>query len=354
MECAILGPMNPVSLLAVETAVPPHRVTRAEAQAFARSVYAGALPGYGALDRVFETSTVAQRWLARPLDWYGAGHGWSDRAAAFTETATALLREVGARAISRAGLEARDVDQVLCVSTTGFAAPSLDARLIAPLGLRPDVGRTPVFGWGCAGGVIGVARAADLARSRPGAVVLLLVVELCSLAFRHDPEPVNVVGSALFGDGAAAGVLRLDDGRAPKVGDSVEHTWPDSLDVMGWRVDDGGFGLELRRDLPAFLADRLRPVVQRFLDTRGLGPGDLDGWVVHPGGPKVLDAVAASLDLSPDALDDSRAVLAAYGNASAAGVLMVLRRILDRGGRGRHLMLALGPGFTAAANLLEL
>jgi alkylresorcinol/alkylpyrone synthase len=345
--------MRPVSLLAVETAAPPHRVTRDETRAFARSVYGGALPGYGALDRVFATSTVEERWLARPLDWYGVDHGWSARAAAFTETAEALLAEVAIRAIRRAGLEARDVDQVLCVSPTGFAAPSLDARLIDPLGLRPDVLRTPVFGWGCAGGVIGVARAADLARARPGAVVLLLVIELCSLAFRHDPEPVNVVGSALFGDGAAAAVLRVDGGRTPAVGDSVEHTWPDSLDVMGWRVDDGGFGLELRRDLPSFLADRLRPVVQGFLEARGLGLGDVAGWVVHPGGPKVLDAVADSLDLAPGALDDSRAVLAAYGNASAAGVLMVLRRTLDRGGRGRHLMMALGPGFTAAANLLE-
>lgn len=350
--------MSAPRLLALETAVPSHRVTRDEARVIARSVYGRSLPGYGALDRVFDTSTVNERWLSMPLDWYQGEHGWSERAAAYQRSALALLEDAGSRALAAAGIAPSGVDHVMCVSTTGFATPSLDARLIGPLGLRPDVGRTPVFGWGCAGGVIGLARAADIARALSGRTVLLLVVELCSLAFRPDPDPVNVIGSALFGDGAAAAVLRVPASGEPAAGPSMvaaaEHTWPDSLDVMGWRVDDTGFGLELRRDLPAFLADRLRPVVERFLSAQGLGVADLDGVVGHPGGPKVLDAVTAALDLASTALDGSRAVLSAFGNASAAGVLMVLRRALDDGARGRHLMLALGPGFTAALNLLEL
>ncbi|EDP61404.1 hypothetical protein BAL199_20120 [alpha proteobacterium BAL199] len=350
--------MPAVRLLSLETAVPPHRVTREAARDVARAVYGKNLAGYGALDRVFDTSTVDQRWLAQPLDWYRAEHGWADRAAAFQHAALALLEDAATRALASAGLVASDVDHVLCVSTTGFATPSLDARLIGSLDLRHDVGRTPVFGWGCAGGAIGLARAADIARAEPGRTVLFLVVELCSLAFRPDPEPVNVIGSALFGDGAAAAVLRVPPRDEPIAGPIIvaaaEHTWPDSLDVMGWRIDDAGFGLELRRDLPAFLADRLRPVVEGFLTGQGLQLGQLDGIVGHPGGPKVLDAVAAALDLSPNALDSSRAVLSAFGNPSAAGVLMVLRRVLDSGSRGRHLMLALGPGFTAALNLLEL
>lgn len=348
--------MHPVSLLALATAVPPNRVGRDDARALARFVYGDSLAGYNALDRVFETSTVEERWLARPVDWYRGRHGWSDRAAAFEATAVALLGEAAARALAAAGLAPRAVDHVICVSTTGFAAPSLDARLIGPLGLRADIGRTPVFGWGCAGGAIGLARAADLARAVPGRTVLLLVVELCSLAFRSDPEPVNVIGSALFGDGAAAALLRTGDGSTdrPVLTASAEHTWPDSLDVMGWRVDDAGFGLELRRDLPAFLAGRLRPVVEQFLGRHGLAIADLDGVVGHPGGPKVLDAMTAALDLAPGAFDASREVLARFGNASAAGVLMVLRRTLDAGARGRHLMLALGPGFTAGLNLMVL
>ena len=348
--------MQPVRILALETAVPPHRASRDEVRAFAREVFAESLAGNRALDRIFDTSTVDERWLAMPVDWYRQTHGWADRAGAFQTAATALLTEVAGRALAAAGVSTAEVDHVLCISTTGFAAPSLDARLIAPLGLRPDVRRTPVFGWGCAGGVIGLARAAELARAEPGRVVLCLVVELCSLAFRLDPEPINVVGSALFGDGAAAMVLRTgpDTEDGPRIGATAEHTWPDSLDVMGWRFDDVGFGLELRRDLPAFLAARLRPVVERFLAQHGRTIDDLDGVVGHPGGPKVLDAVGESLGLAGGALDDSRAVLARFGNASAAGVLMVFRRALDRGARGCHLMLALGPGFTAALDLLEL
>lgn len=348
--------MHPVRLLALETAVPPNRVGRDAARGLARSVYGGSLAGYAALDRVFETSTVEERWLARPVEWYRGGHGWSDRAAAFEATALELLTEAAGRALTAAGLAPRAVDHVICVSTTGFAAPSLDARLIGPLGLRADVCRTPVFGWGCAGGAIGLARAGDLARAVPGRTVLLLVVELCSLAFRSDPEAVNVIGSALFGDGAAAALLCASEDQqdGPALTASAEHTWPDSLDVMGWRVDDAGFGLELRRDLPGFLAERLRPVVAGFLDRHGMAIGDLDGFVGHPGGPKVLDAMTAALDLAPDALDASRKVLARFGNASAAGVLMVLRHTLDSGARGRHLMLALGPGFTAGLNLMVL
>lgn len=351
--------MRPVRLLAIETAVPPNRVGRDDARTLARSVYGGGLAGYDALDRLFETSTVEERWLARPVEWYRGGHGWSDRAAAYEATAVALLEDAAGRALAAAGIAADAVDHVICVSTTGFAAPSLDARLIGPLGLRADIGRTPVFGWGCAGGAIGLARAADLARAAEGRTVLLLVVELCSLAFRREPEPVNVVGTALFGDGAAAAVLRAEEGAdaeaaGPAVADSAEHTWPDSLDVMGWRIDDAGFGLELRRDLPAFLSERLRPVVERFLERHRMTIGDLDGVVGHPGGPKVLDAMTAALGLAPQAFDDSRAVLARFGNASAAGVLMVLRRALDAGARGRHLMLALGPGFSAGLNLMVL
>lgn len=348
--------MKSVQLLALEATTPPHRVDRETVRALARSIYGSRIANYGVLERVFETSTVGERWLARPPEWYIGRHGWADRAAAFEQVATALLAAAAGRALAAAGIGADAVDQVLCVSTTGFATPSLDARLMAPLGLRADVRRTPVFGWGCAGGAIGLSRAAELARASPGQTVMLLVVELCSLAFRPEPETVNVVGSALFGDGAAAAILRAGDGdaAAPSIGAAAEHTWPDSLDVMGWRIDDGGFGLQLRRDLPAFLGGRLRPAVDRFLDAQGLALSDIAGLVAHPGGPKVLDAVASALGLAASALDDSRAVLERYGNPSAAGILIVLRRALDRGARGRHLLLAMGPGFTAALALMEL
>ncbi|NQW12527.1 MAG: type III polyketide synthase [Alphaproteobacteria bacterium] len=345
-----------VHLLALETAVPPYRVTQAEARAAARSVLAPAWPDYERYDSVFDSSGVTRRFFARPLDWYAGNPGWPERQGVFLEVASTLLDDVAARALAAAGLTAEGVDQVVCVSTTGFPTPTLEARLIHRLGLPARTRRTPVFGWGCAGGALGLGRAAELARAAPGEVVLLLVVELCSLAFRADPEPVNVVGAALFGDAAVAAVLRAGDGDdvGPRIVGSGEHTWPDTLDIMGWRIDPTGFGLELRRDLPGFVDRELRTVVDGFLDRQGAPLDSFAGVVAHPGGPKVLDATARALDLPAEALAVSRAVLAEYGNTSATSVLLVLDRVRRAGTAGRHLLLALGPGFSAGFVVLEL
>lgn len=345
----------PVCLLALETAVPPHRVRQAEARAAARSVLAPGWPEYERFESVFDTAGVERRFFARPLDWYAGDPGWPERQNAFLDCAMALLDDVARRALRAAGLTAGDVDQVVCVSTTGFPTPTLEARLIQRLALPRTTRRTPVFGWGCAGGALGLGRAAELARSSPGEVVLLLVVELCSLAFRGDPDPVNVVGAALFGDAAVAAVLSTEGGHDdPSVRASGEYTWPDTLDIMGWRIDPVGFGLQLRRDLPAFVDRELRAVVDEFLDRIGLPMEAFTGVIAHPGGPKVLDATAEALDLSPGALVTSRAVLAEFGNTSATSVLMVLDRVRRSGARGRHLLLALGPGFSAGFVVLEL
>jgi alkylresorcinol/alkylpyrone synthase len=242
---------------------------------------------------------------------------------------------------------------VVVVSTTGLATPSLDALLIERLGLPRDVIRLPIFGLGCVGGVLGMARAAALARETRGRPVLFAVVELCALTFRAaDTSNSNIVAAALFGDGAAAGVIALD-GAGPLLGASGQHTWPGSLDVMGWRIEDDGFGVLFSRDIPALVRNRYRDALCGFLDGRGLGLDDLDGFAMHPGGVKVLQALEQSLELAPAALDDSRAVLRDYGNMSAATVLFVLERMLARGATGRLLASALGPGFTAGFLLLE-
>lgn len=344
----------PVRLLALEPVLPPHRVDQASALEVARTIFADGLDSFARLEPVFANSSVRCRYLAYPPEWYLANDGWSARAAGYLAAALDLLDEAARRATAAAGLGPGDIAQVVCVSTTGLATPSLEARLIHRLGLRRTVARTPVFGWGCAGGVLGLSRAADLARARPGAPVLLLVVELCSLAFRREPETVNVVGSALFGDGAAAAVLCCDEGEGPVLAAGGEHCWPDTEDLMGWRIDDAGFGLELRRDLPDFVAGNVRPPVERFLADAGMSLDALAGVVAHPGGPRVLTALDRALGLAPDALADARDSLAEAGNMSAASVLFVLRRALDRGASGRHLLTALGPGFTLAMALMDL
>lgn len=215
--------------------------------------------------------------------------------------------------------------------------------------------RVPVFGLGCAGGVSGLSVGARLARAAPGEVVLVVVVELCTLAFRADrSDKADVISSALFGDGAAAVVLRAgnadaEDHAAPRVGRTAEHIWPDTLDIMGWSIDPAGFGVVLSRSLPRFVEQKLAAPARKFASSI-VGNGR---YIFHPGGAKVLDAVQAALGLSDDAVADEREVLRQYGNMSAPTVLFVLERALRRGLDGPAVMAALGPGFTASFAALD-
>jgi alkylresorcinol/alkylpyrone synthase len=214
--------------------------------------------------------------------------------------------------------------------------------------------RLPVFGLGCAGGVTGLARAAALARAIPGSKVLLLVVELCGLTFRaQDLSKSNIIATALFGDGAAA-LLLSTQGAGPRVEAWGEYTWPQSLDIMGWDIKDDGLGVLFSRDIPTLVRDELRQAADRFLALHGLNRLALAGYICHPGGAKVLDALEDAFELPHGALAHARATLRDYGNMSAVTVLFVLERLLAQRPRaGRYLMSALGPGFTASFALVE-
>jgi alkylresorcinol/alkylpyrone synthase len=212
--------------------------------------------------------------------------------------------------------------------------------------------RLPVFGLGCAGGVLGLARAASLARAHPGARVLFLVVELCALTFRkRDQSKSNIIATALFGDGAAAALLDAE-AEGPALAAWGEYTWPDSLDVMGWDITDDGLGVLFSRDIPTLVRTQFREAADGFLRGRGLTLADIDGFICHPGGAKVITALEDSFGIPEGTLDEARAVLRQYGNMSAATVMFVLERMLARRGR-RSLMTALGPGFTAGFLTLE-
>jgi len=274
-----------------------------------------------------------------------------------------LLENVAGRVLDRAGLAAGDLGGLVTVSTTGIATPSLDALLIERMQLPRNIARLPIFGLGCAGGVVGLARAANMAAALPGKPVLCLVVELCTLSFRRgDLQKSNIVATALFGDGAAAALLRCDGesggaGEGPAIIATGEHTWPKSLDIMGWDVADDGLKAIFSRDIPRLMQAELKPVVDDFLARQGLRLADIDRFVCHPGGPKVLDAFEEVFGLEAGALTEARGVLHDYGNMSAASVLFVLERMLGQAGAtgaawGQALMTALGPGFTAGFALL--
>ena len=341
-------------LLGIATAVPRFAFGQAEVQARARHLFAGRLADFERLEPIYANAGVNTRYSCVPLDWYGEPHGWAERNRLYLENAQDLSAEAARSCLDNAGTAIDEVDAVVVVSTSGIATPSLDALLIERLSLRADVTRLPIFGLGCAGGVLGLARAAALAQSRPGHKVLFVTVELCGLTFRiNDSSKSNMVATALFGDGAAA-LLLGTDGTGITLTHWGEHTWPGSLDVMGWRVENDGLGVLFSSSIPALVETKLRDAADRFLARHHYGMGDIAGVVAHPGGAKVLTALERAFDLPPEAFDHARDILRDYGNMSAASVLFVLQRTLEAGARGRRLMLALGPGFTAGFVILEL
>lgn len=341
-------------LLSLATALPPYTlrqsdVVRLRHQAFdrQRSEIDRLLPVYG-------NAGIETRYSCVPLEWYLEPHGWQERTRLYVDNAVDLLADATRRCLDQAGCDPAELAGIVTVSTTGIATPSLDALLMERLALRRDMRRLPIFGLGCVGGVVGLSHAVAMANSLPSGKVLFLVVELCALTFRHGDNSVsNIVASALFGDGAAAALIGCV-GDGPELGAGGSHTWPQSLEVMGWRVEEDGLGVLFSRDIPTLVRRDLRAAAGAFLARNDMEIGDLDGFICHPGGAKVLNALEDAFDLPENSLVEARSVLRDYGNMSAATVLFVLERILRRGRAGRYLMSALGPGFTAGFQVLTM
>ena len=240
-------------LVSLATSVPPHVLHQSDVASAARRGFAGRYDDFERMARVFKSSGIRQRHAVRPIDWYLSPLGWPERTSAYLEGACQLFVDAATRALDAAELDAAEVDTIVSISSTGVATPSLEARVAGRMGFRADVERVPVFGLGCAGGVSGFSIASRLACSRPGSIVLLVAVEVCTLAFRLDElTKANMVATALFGDGAAACVLKAYDGGGAAVEMSGQHTWPDTLDIMGWRIDPQGFGVIFDRAIPPF------------------------------------------------------------------------------------------------------
>lgn len=343
-------------LVALATAHPRFDLPQTEVARNGADLFATTHGGFERLAPIYRNAEIDNRHSCVPMDWYLAPHTFGERNDLFLDNAVTLLREAALKALDEAGLVAGDIDAIVTVCSTGVATPALDARLMQVLPFRTDVQRTPIFGLGCAGGVLGLARAAALARAEPSSRVLFLVVELCALTFRHaDRSKSNLIATALFGDGAAAAVVsaRGEYADRPRLGPWGEHTWPNSLDVMGWDVADDGLKVVFSRDIPTLVQSDLRAVVDDFLEGRGLTLADINGFVCHPGGAKVLDALEQAFELNPRSLTHARNVLRQHGNMSAATVMFVLKATLDAGCRGRQLMTTLGPGFTAGLLVIE-
>jgi alkylresorcinol/alkylpyrone synthase len=344
-------------LLAVATAVPPYRLDQEDVVERVKRLFGGSEE----LDRllpVFINTGIRTRYSCVPIEWYDRQHGWPERNRIYVDSGLDLLETTTRQLLDCSGRDLSEIDGIVVVSTTGIATPSLDALLIDRMGLRQTAWRLPIFGLGCAGGVIGLARAASLAAMTPGETVLFLVTELCALSFRRDDwSKSNIVATALFGDGAS-GALLSTAGEGPAIVAAGEHTWPGTLDVMGWEVADDGFSAVFSRDIPQLVATQLRDVAVAFLARHGLALDHIDRFICHPGGAKVVAALERAFGLEQGALVEARGVLRDYGNMSAVTVMFVLERMLAAarvtGDRWeRALMNALGPGFTAGFLVLD-
>lgn len=336
-------------LISVATAVPPYTVSQSEAKAFAASFFQKDFKQLDRLLPVFDHTRIGNRYLAQPPDWYGRPHSFIETNALYEKTALELSVTAARQALHRAAVLPEAIGMVVFVSTTGIATPSLDAKLIQRLGLSSHTCRLPIWGLGCAGGVAGAARAAELARPGPRGAVLLVAVELCSLTFQYnDRSKANLIATSLFGDGAAAAVFNTS-GDGPEILGSYSTLFENSEDVMGWDLVNTGLRVRFSRHIPTIIDRHLPDLRRQACAAWGIDLNSLRHYVAHPGGAKVLAAYIASLGLSAADLKHAYEILACYGNMSSASVLFVLERFLaSQPPSGNYgLMLALGPGFSA-------
>jgi alkylresorcinol/alkylpyrone synthase len=310
-----------------------------------------------AMMAIVDNAQVHRRFSIFPVEYTTEPRSLQKTNQEYMEHAIKLGREAAEKCLERAGVRADEVDLIITVSCTGFMIPSLDAHLINLMGFRSDVRRMPFTELGCAAGAMALGRSLDYLKAHPGGNVLIIAVELPSLTFqRKDISQANLISSILFGDGAAAVLVSGKAEKGPKILVSETYTFPDSLDAMGFDLRDSGFHILLSKDVPEMIGEKIQGLVHGFLDRHGKKQDDIKGWILHPGGARLLGNVEKALGLCKCDTEPSWNVLSQVGNLSSATILFILQEWLEKKPlkSGEHAFAAaFGPGFSAEFLLLQ-
>lgn len=347
------------SIAAVSGVSLPHKVNQQDVKAQARALFVEHFPQVDRLMPAFDNTEIVTRNFCKPITYYAEANTFEQRNDDYIENALQYSIQAVEEAVAKAGVDKDDITDLIFVSTTGLATPSIDALIINKMRLNPHINRIPVWGLGCGGGVSGMAKANTLAKANPDAIVLLVAVELCSLTLiKNDYSKSNFIGSSLFSDGIAAVIVKGDNYQTEKkikILANSSKLYYDSLEVMGWDFKDTGFKVLFSKDIPTFIHENIRGDIDAFLAKQNLELKDIKNFVFHPGGKKVLDAYADALQVPGDFLHNTRHVMNQNGNMSSVTVLYVLEKFLSEGyDDGYGLMLAMGPGFSSEMVLLDM
>ncbi|RYU91205.1 type III polyketide synthase [Mucilaginibacter terrigena] len=338
----------------------PDKVDQQKVKGQARDMFSVNFPQVDRLIQAFDNTGIVTRNFVKPLNYYAETTTFKQRNDEYIKLSLQYSVQAIEEVISKAGILKNDITDIIFVSTTGLATPSIDALIINQMQLNPHINRTPVWGLGCAGGVAGMAKANLAAKANPYAVVLLVAVELCSLTLiKSDYSKSNFIGSSLFSDGVAACIIKGDNHKLGRhrldIKAASSKLYYDSLDVMGWDFREDGFKVVFSKDIPTFIHQNISKDIEEFLAKQGLQLGDIKNFIFHPGGTKVLDAYEDALQIEGDFLENTRGVMNDNGNMSSVTVLYVLERFITHGFTdGYGLMLAMGPGFSSEMVLLNM
>ena len=354
-------------ILSVSTFKPPHEIKQSQAVELTRGLFRKEFDNIERLLKVFENGDIQTRNLCMPLEWFKQAHDFEERNNLYLDHAINYGVQAVESCLEGDGnletpLDPAKIDAFFFISSSRISTPSIEARIMNIIPFRDDTKRIPIWGLGCAGGAVGLSRAHDYCLAYPEANVLVLSVELCSLAFQKDDySKSNLVGTSLFADGVACALIGGSQSNVqaikpmPKVIATTSKLMPDSENVMGWDVKNNGLHVIFSKSIPSIITRWLGPFVHEFLATEGLTNHDITHFVAHPGGKKVLEAYEAALEFDSTKTDISREILRENGNMSSPTVLYVLERFIERepvaGDYG--LIAALGPGFCGELLLLK-